>query len=156
MRRILIAGDRTIDWFNYSQAAEDSGENWRLVPSIQEFCLPGGVLLLEQLIRAALGMRKLACDISATPAPRVDLRLVSAQEVIQSNGRLEPFHVGKTKCWRVSMPLGFQGPPRGISTEKDAVPQPPMPEPELIVLDDHGNAFRNTQSAWSAALRPAT
>jgi len=152
MRRILIAGDRTVDWFFYSQRAEDTGENWRRVPSTQEFCLPGGVLLLEQLIRAALEMRKLTSEISATPLPTGDWRLVSAQEVIQSSAHPESFPAGKEICWRVAQSLGFQGPARGVSTEVNAVPQPTMSDPDLIVLDDHGNAFRNDRSAWPEAL----
>ena len=74
--------------------------------------------LMEKLPQLARAGAQVA-DISATPAPKVDLRLVSAQEVIQSNGRLESFPAGKTKCWRVSKPLGFQGPTCGISTEEN-------------------------------------
>jgi hypothetical protein len=46
MQRVLIAGDRTVDRFFYSQPARDTGENWQLAPSTREFYLPGGVLLL--------------------------------------------------------------------------------------------------------------
>ncbi|MBC8114196.1 MAG: hypothetical protein H7062_07455, partial [Candidatus Saccharimonas sp.] len=184
MQRIVIVGDRTIDRFFYSQPSGDTGENWQLVPSIWEFYLPGGVLLLEQLIRASLDMRKELNDlvklkqfdlkISTTPAPRGELRSVSPASVIQSSARLEQFPAGKEKLrWRVSQPLGFQGPQRGGTTQVDKAPQPLVPDTgshadrdqvdprtpqpllsdaELSVLDDHGNAFRNDQAAWPAAL----
>lgn len=161
MHKILIAGDRTIDWFSYSQPAADIGENWRLVQSTQEFCAGGGVLLLDQLTRAAIKMRNLSAEVSVTPPPVVDLHLVSPREVIQSNARLELFAIEKgkekekKKCWRVGQSFGFQGPPRGDLTAIDA-PEPPMSEPELIVLDDHGNAFRNTEYAWPVALKEWT
>ncbi|MCI0684529.1 MAG: hypothetical protein L0Y71_20650, partial [Gemmataceae bacterium] len=152
MPRILIAGDRTIDWFFYPRPAEDTGENWRLKPSTQAFCLSGGVLLLKDLVAASLAMRQLATEFSVTPAPRGELANVSPQQVIHSNACLEQVPAGKGKVWLVTEALGFLGPDRGASTEAGAAPQPPMPDPDLIVLDDHGNGFRNEPSAWPEAL----
>ena len=156
MQRIVIAGDRTIDRFLYSQPAGDTGENWQLIPSIREFHLPGGVLLLEQLIRASLQLwtevNSPAPVISMTPAPRGDLRLVSPDDVIQSSAQLEQVSAGKDKWqWRVGRALGFQGPLRTSSPPSEK-PQPSLTEADLIVLDDHGNSFRNDESAWPESL----
>jgi hypothetical protein len=152
MPRILIAGDRTVDWYFYPRPAEDAGENWRLKPSMRAFCLSGGVLLLKELVAAALAMHKRAAEFSVTPAPTDKLENISPQTLVHSNARLDQLEIGKTKRWMVGKALGFLGPDAGTSTEANAAPQPPMPNPDLIVLDDHGNGFRNERSAWPEAL----
>ena len=150
--RLLVAGDRTIDWYFYPRPAEDTGENWRLKPSTQAFCLPGGVLLLKELIRAAVESYGFMPDISATPAPAGELRTVSPEEVIHSNADLVRVPVGETECWLVGQAQGFIGPDRQAVVP--AKPPETTAEPfDLIVLDDHGNGFRNDESSWPDALK---
>ena len=49
-KRIIVAGDVTIDWLMYPATASDEGENWRLYNSMHSHALPGGALLLKDFL----------------------------------------------------------------------------------------------------------
>lgn len=151
MKHILIAGDQTVDWYHYPRPADVVGDNWQLRPSTQGFCLPGGVLLLRELVTAALASHRVDAHVTAPDAPPI-LSNVSPREMIHSNALLAQ-DSGQPKSWLVGQSLGFAGPPQAGDSAPRSTPPKPNSPPDLIVLDDHGNGFRNDPQSWPAELR---
>lgn len=54
IKKVLVAGDPTIDVYIYRSPAANSGPNWKLIESRQKLCLNGGVFLLAELVKEAL------------------------------------------------------------------------------------------------------
>jgi len=152
----VVAGDALIDWFETSIAGgrprleAGAGElNWESRPRLEQWALPGGVLLVADFLRAA-GTRRVA-----SPAVR-GLRQVPSSRIIHSFADVELFPLGNSdkerdqKSFRVKAFNGYCGPRRGVPAllpirgdEAGA---------DLVVLDDSNNGFRNRPEAWPLAI----
>ncbi len=152
-KRIVVAGDAAVDWFFFPVPAANAGENWRLYPAARPIALPGGSLLLGELVRTAAENKEIEV---ASPKPPRNLCDLSPSELIHSNAIVDRFVKNKdaehrSKVFRVKESSGFVGP-------DDGVPPAPLPDPDwksadVVVLDDAGNGFRAQTDRWPAALR---
>jgi hypothetical protein len=156
VKKILVAGDAAVDWFLYPVEARDEGENWRLHRSSHGAALPGGVLLLRDFLTQSLQAAGVEAEVVGPVAP-MPLRDIPPDQVLHSNAIVGRCRLGRDKkemVLRVRESLGFMGPPSGS-------PQSRWPEtsdvtPDILVLDDPGNGFRDDTTAWPRALeRPS-
>ena len=142
--KVIVAGDVCIDWVRWRVVAADEGPNWQLHEGAAWAALPGGALLLAEMLRRVDGM-----DVRA---PGVgDLRSTPPEVVLHSLADLELFRAeskGAERVFRIGCFGGYTGP-------ADA-PLPPVVEDDaaadVVILDDAGNTFRETPAAWPLAL----
>jgi hypothetical protein len=157
---IVVAGDAAIDWVQWPVEAQDIGTaredhhaNWELIAGHRMIALPGGAMLLGQMVEAATG--------AVVKYPVVDrkLEVVPPEEVLHSLSFLTEFPwyaneelQGKEKrtVYRVRRLCGFIGPAEG--TPDPLPPKATNVKPTIIVLDDAGNGFRDREDVWPAGL----
>lgn len=145
--KVVVAGDVCIDWLRWRVVAADQGPNWQLCEGTSWAALPGGALLLAEMLSRLGGM-----DVRA---PRVsDLRSTPPEVVLHSLADLQLFPAepkGGKRVYRIGGFGGYTGP-----ADRPAAPPPPLADDEagadLVILDDAGNDFRETPEAWPAAL----
>lgn len=154
-KRIIVAGDAAVDWFLFPVPAASEGENWRLHPSARPIALPGGSLLLGELVCAA---RDKSIEV-ATQTPPGDLCELAPSELIHSNAMVDWFikdkrryndKKDKTKVLRISESMGFVGPDVGVPPSPRA--EPKWDTADVVILDDAGNGFRSQQDRWPTAI----
>jgi hypothetical protein len=144
--KVIVAGDVCIDWLRWRVVATDQGPNWRLCEGTSWAALPGGALLLAEMLRRVGGMDVQSPQVS-------DLRTTPPEEVLHSVADLELFPAepkGGKKVYRVGSFGGYTGP-----ADSQAAP-PPVANDDagagLVILDDAANVFGKTPEAWPAAL----
>jgi hypothetical protein len=151
-KKVIIAGDVTVDWFQYPAETTAGNENWRLHPSYHFQPFPGGALLLKLFLEQALAADGIKADIAA-PVLNEPLGKIEPCDVIHSNASLRDTTAatGKKKVFRVDKLFGYMGPcgdrPRSLP------PEPQMERADLILLDDAGNGFRDDSSSWQQVLQ---
>jgi hypothetical protein len=158
--RIVVAGDLAVDWFEAEaspecpgKAGDGSPRSWRTSPLVRREAKPGGAWLLADFLRAAAGAAVLA-------PPAGDVAAIPAGELVQKYIELGRFPFGggkkddKTSVFRVKSFKGSAGP------EGDRASAFPFKglaaAPELFVLDDAGNGFRDDEGLWPAGLLKAS
>lgn len=158
-KKIVVAGDVTIDWLHWRFEAKDpkgdnGGEwpNWELFPGTEMVPLEGGALLLAKLIRTATGLPVLAPSLD-------NLTNIPPKEVLHSNVRVAKFpHTQEEsqrkedephQVFRVEEYLGYCGP--GADLDRLRVKEDPQ-DADLVILDDAGNNFRHTEDIWPQAI----
>jgi hypothetical protein len=152
LRPIVVAGDVSIDWFAWPLpvARGDSANalNWRQREGTRMVARRGGALLLLDLLRQA----------TAAPVvgPRVDgIARKTPDECLHSIVDLEPATSAPSgpRRYHVARLRGFCG-PDGCHPV-----QPPLEgqadAASVLVLDDSGNGFRDTETAWSQLIADA-
>ena len=146
--KVVVAGDVCIDWLRWRVVAADQGPNWQLCEGTSWAALPGGALLLAEMLRRMGGMDVQAPQVS-------DLRITPPEKVMQSTSDLALFPAdpkGGKRVYRVESFGGYTGP----ADRQAAPPPPPVADDDagagLVILDDAGNAFRETPEVWPAAL----
>jgi hypothetical protein len=153
-KRIVIAGDVTVDWLMYPVEAQDEGENWRLFAGMHSRPLPGGALLLHRFLLPALEALcppAMPFEVCAPVLP-ANLGALSPEDIIHSNVMVKAVGKGDSKTYRVERMLGYMGPAKG---NPRLFPLKPVPDPDtadIVVLDDPGNGFRCDPGSWPAAL----
>jgi RyR domain/ATPase family associated with various cellular activities (AAA) len=151
-RHLVVAGDVSIDWLAWPLPAEretgSAAANWRQHEGTRMVARRGGALLLVDLLRQATKR--------PVVGPYLDgIELKSPDEHLHSLVDLEPKPKEKDKAqtFRVSRLRGFCGPDGRHPTP------PPLDGSAagagLLVLDDPGNGFRDTRSAWQTLLAEA-
>ncbi len=157
--RIVVAGDLSVDWFEaetpprgQAKGEPTNPRNWKTYPAVRREAKPGGAWLVADFVRAATGAEVLAPPVS-------DVRAIAAGELVHSYVELGRFPLGggkkdeKTSVFRVNSYKGFTGPegdrPSAYPFKGQAA------APEIVVLDDAGNGFRDHESLWPAALSQA-
>jgi hypothetical protein len=155
---VVVAGDVCIDWLSIPVEAlvpgQDSPQlmNWQLQGGRHMYARRGGAWLTADFIeRAAGGAAKVL-----KPEPEPNLENVPPERIIHSmlmlEGRDRERRREKIPHWVVTHFAGYAGP---------APPQRPEVKPvekdhasaRIILLDDAGNGFRDTESAWPLALK---
>jgi hypothetical protein len=156
-KKIVVAGDVTIDRFYWSVKGKDPGDtgievplNWELHTSMRETVLPGGAVLLARFVRDATG------DIIFSPQ-LANLNQISPKEVLHYTAMLGKFPYSSYKksdkdmILRVEKEVGYTGPVEGklkqLKVENDDR------NADIVVIDDAGNGFRDEESVWPAALK---
>jgi hypothetical protein len=155
-KRILVAGDLSVDWFEVATPAlvpSGSGarfpKNWRLFPGVHRFAKPGGAWLLADFIRSAAGT-------SVFSPGRKKPETIPHDELIHSYIELGPFPFSsldrdkKNTVYRIKGYKGFTGPADGRASSYPMTAG--FKEAEIVVLDDAGNGFRDEESHWPDAL----
>lgn len=149
--KIVVAGDVCIDWLRWRAAASDEGLNWQLYEGTQWAALPGGAALIAEMLRR-MG------DVDVRAPQLGDLRTVPPEQVLHSLADLELFPADPKSNQRVYRVARFAG----YTAAPDRRQPPPLlpvtdddPAADVVILDDAGNRFRATSSAWPAALAQA-
>lgn len=154
-KRIVVAGDATVDWFMHPVEASDEGENWRLFPGYHSCALGGGAFLLTDFIRRSCKAAGVSATVDGPEEPQ-DLRSIAPGDMVHSTVMLGDFS-GRSDddVLRIETSLGYMGPEasRGNARVRRAKP---IPDPaDIIVLDDAGNSFRHAPRGWPSALKSA-
>lgn len=154
--KIVVAGDVCIDWIGVSVPPKDIRRdsktifNWQVYPGIRMVAKPGGALLLAQFVRQATGKDVITHRLGK-------LENIPPDEVIHSAVELDQFPMSSdnkdadNKLYRVKRFGGFCGPSTGLP--KIMGVEGDDPDAKIIVIDDGGNGFRDTEEAWPSAIR---
>jgi hypothetical protein len=148
---IIVAGDVSIDWLAWPLPAEGeattTAANWRQREGTRMVARRGGALLLTDLLRQATSHTVIG--------PRVEqIELQSPDKYLHSMVDLEPRPDAPGR-FRVARLRGFCG-PDGCNPPQPSV-DGPAERAALLILDDSGNGFRDTEAVWKrlvAQTRP--
>jgi hypothetical protein len=108
-RNIVVSGELCIDWLQWPVKPRDEGLNWEFCDGVRMTPLPGGALLLAEMVRMASGQPVQAPQLA-------DLTTVPPDEILHSNVELAPFGEAKSKekpVYRVKRFRGYTGPAKG-------------------------------------------
>ena len=146
--KVVVAGDVCLDWVRWRVPAADRGQNWQLTDGASWVVLPGGALLLAEMLRRAGGM-----DVAAPAVPDPQ----ASDAALLSMADLAPFPVDRrtgTTVLRVGSFGGYRGPAEGAAASAASAQAAAgdAADAAVVVLDDAGNAFRHTPDVWPAAL----
>jgi hypothetical protein len=156
IKKIVVAGDVTIDWLMWRVKAKDPGGkggpeplNWKLYQGTRMTPRPGGALLLARLVQEATGLPVLAPGLRNLPN-------IPPKDILHSLVLLEgsPYTTEekdkKNLVFRVKQNLGYNGPEDGkvrpLKVQGDEAGA------DLVVLDDAGNGFRDEEEVWPLAV----
>ncbi|TRZ54057.1 ATP-binding protein, partial [bacterium] len=155
-RSIVVTGDVTIDWMQWSVKAQDdlaeggrSSRNWELYPGTKMAARPGGALLLARFVREASKLPVLSPNlekIESIPPSEIIHSLVSLGEFAAPANQKDE----KKSFYRVVKEGGYDGPP--VSQEKFLPVANDNANAEIVVLDDAGDGFRDSVNSWPKAL----
>jgi hypothetical protein len=155
-KRIVVAGDVSVDWLQLSVPAAELVKsdghrplNWQLQAGSRMTAMPGGALLLSRLVG-------LAAQTEVITHRLEQIEMTPPEDVIHSIVELDSFPRSSDKkdagnlVYRVKRFQGFSGPstgaPRPLPVNGDD------PGAGLVILDDAGNGFRDTEELWPRAL----
>ena len=118
------------------------------------FAVRGGAWLTADLLEAAApeGVRVVK------PTPRDRLDSVPPDEIVHSLIRLRPVSRSPKsgeKVWRVASYQGYAGPWRDNVSPVQPGLEAPCSQPDLILLDDAGNGYRDATASWKDFLTAA-
>lgn len=151
-KKVIVAGDICIDYLyhTYSENSprenDDRVSNWQNAMNTRSHVLPGGVLLLNDFVRSAIGMETVSYRLT-------NLKNIPSAKVIQSFARVSGFdkeHPNDEPI-RITEYLGYTGPVTGpeqyVPLNGDAS------KPDLLIIDDSGNGFRDREEEWGPLLK---
>ena len=171
---ILVAGDVCLDVLGVPvppPAITQASDNWRLTGETRMHYLPGGAMLLAEMLQAAIpdadvrdtrpcrpsALRSDAVhgddSLSRTAFMEIADRLTRKDIVhsLLSLGEFPTAHGEKDCVLRVREKFGYSGPDNGDPTLK-LIPPQSSTVPQFLVLDDTGNRFRRTRELWPKAV----
>jgi hypothetical protein len=145
--RIVVAGDVSVDWLQWPAPPADAGLNWQLTEGTRWAVLPGGALLIAEMLRRAGGV--------AVAAPHLtDLEHSSPDRILQSLAELALCPAAgpadRQRVYRIARSRGYTGPREGPPHLLPVVEDDP--QPNIVILNDGGNGFRTERLVWPAAL----
>lgn len=125
--RIVVHGDVAVDWLDAAVAPAAASitdhPNWRTYPGTRRFALPGGAMMLTELVRAAVG------DAAQVHGPELGaIDTLSPDRYVHSMGQPAAYPRStegagsRTRVYRIARHCGFSGPAAGA-------PQIPPPMP---------------------------
>lgn len=160
IKKIVVAGDVTLDWLMWRVMPEDPVDqqgkmplNWQLSCGTRMAVRPGGALLLANLIREAVSNEAVVIAPGLPP----HLESIGPEEIVHSLVLLEKYgdpdlKVEERMTYRVKENLGYAGPQLGRASSRLKVEKDDA-DAGLVVLDDAGNGFRDDEEAWPLAIK---
>ena len=154
--KIVVAGDVTIDWLQWTTKYNESFKcksqpNWALYPGTRMKAEQGGALLLARMVKEATNAKVSTHVLN-------NIENIPPESVIHSIAILEAFPVSKNegecdkkgKIFRVKNHCGFCGP---IKDKSRLLPiSNDIADADMVILDDAGNGFRNERDVWPKAI----
>ena len=176
-KSMVIAGDVCLDVVGVPipppATRSDAVDNWRQTGETQTHYLPGGVMLLEEMIRASTTGWTIDGAVPQLPEALAGLANTTAgargsiqafmdnaerlnrREIVHSLLLLGEFPSvpgeKRERRLRLDEHQGYSGPPDSKDPSIEIRP-PRASSPQLMVLDDTGNLFRRHRAHWPAAL----
>ena len=174
---VVVSGDIAIDWFTIRQkAGSGSGHqlyNWQQVGGVECFALPGGAMLLGELVEKFLpnstvkiqSLPNASREFKSHQEYLAYLRTITPDKVIHSQAELDFFEEDlrpaisgmaaknippKKDIMRVKEFDGFCGPVEGKVAFGPVAGDDG--NTDLLIIDDAGNGYRDDKSAWPKAL----
>jgi hypothetical protein len=154
---IVVAGDLCVDWLEVAVPRMTSNKddydmplNWRQQLGTKMIALPGGALLLSELVG-------LAARTEIATHQLENLETIPPEEIIHSLVELDRFPYSSSKkdeenlIYRVKQLRGYSGPSEGLP--KQVAINGDNPDAGIVVLNDAGNGFREVEEAWPEAIR---
>jgi hypothetical protein len=166
-KKIVVAGDVTIDWLQWDikpkEEKENFSPNWELYSGYHMTALHGGAKLLADMMESAVwyecilsekdqkedskekSKEEIVIDIISQELG--ELECIPPKNIIHSNTYIDEFE----GVYRVKSFNGFCGP-------VDKYP-PILPiinddeNAEMVIIDDAGNGFREDKESWPKALK---
>jgi hypothetical protein len=141
--KIVVAGDVTIDWLQFEKKYGNS-YNWELYDGIKMVPLEGGAILLARMVEEATNIPVVTHELKSIPD-------IPPHKIIHSVALLDKFYdKDGTPFYKVKKYCGFSGPDEGspapIPIKND------IKDPDLVIVDDAGNGFRDYEEVWPEAL----
>ncbi len=144
--KIFATGDAAIDWFEVIAkprvGSENNGhDNWERCPSVRRIPMPGGSLMLTEMLRKA------ARQEVTGPKLLERLEMITPEQMVHSEVTLSC--EDKTERYSIVQEKGYAGPPVGqkplcLNAANNFIEFPiDAGGAEIIVIDDAGNGFRN-------------
>lgn len=149
-KTIVVAGDVWVERLQWTTGPKNQGLNWELSNGLNSMDMPGGASLLADFLE------KMTEDRVLMPVPG---KMGTSPEgsLLYSNLELDFYPVSteprdkNSKVYRVKSFRGYsgvsEGTPAVFKVEKDD------PGAELLILNDSGNGFRDSEAAWPLALK---
>lgn len=145
-KTVLVTGDVAIDWFEViakPRVGPDSDEhdNWERYPGVRRIPMPGGTLMLAEMLRKATKQ-----DVTG-PRLLQKLETITPEQMIHSEVTLS--REGKTEKYSIVQNKGYSGPPVGqkplcLNAGNNFIEYPiDASGAKIVVIDDAGNGFRN-------------
>ncbi|WP_321508180.1 RyR domain-containing protein [uncultured Methanoregula sp.] len=167
VKTVVVAGDVAVDWIaweeKYASRPHDQKPvpNWMNFPGTRMLARPGGAVLLGAMVRQSCEENKLDAQVETYEIN--DIESLPPTRVIHSNTVMEAFprkgddEHSTDRVFRVSQFRGFTGPDRGIA-KRDPFRLRDTGA-DMVIIDDAGNGFRDTEEVWpllrkTAAAKP--
>ncbi|KPK95348.1 MAG: hypothetical protein AMJ94_00185 [Deltaproteobacteria bacterium SM23_61] len=157
MKKMVVSGDVTVDWFFWSVKGMDPGGmggeiplNWELHTGMRKEVIPGGAMLLARFVKDVTGSIVISPQLT-------NLNQIPPEEVLHFTVMLSRFPYSsvrkaeKDMVLRVEKEAGYTGPTLG--KVKQLTVADDDPDAEIVVIDDAGNGFRDEEPVWPAALK---
>lgn len=153
-QKIIIAGDQCIDWLSFQTSTKNprekkqKSENWRNAVNTAMSALPGGVLLIRDLLKSQKKYEIISY-------PENELELISPNDMIHSLAEISEFHVrknSKERTYRINKFLGYCGPAESKKIKITKL-SGSIKNVQMVILDDSGNGFRDNEAAWKNILK---
>jgi len=168
--QIIVAGDVCLDVIarrlenSPSASAQD---NWQFAGERRTEFLPGGALLLADMVTSALTAAGVKAQVTGPQLPRprelqnrqdgrwltaAELPRLTREEIVHSLLEVDEVDFKTSqRAIRVVKALGFSGPSSGNPALLPSLPGRSRMA-DCLVLRDDGNGFRRTPSLWPAQL----
>jgi hypothetical protein len=158
-KSVVVAGDSVIDWIAWEKKPLiQSGEknlvqNWMHSSGLTMVAKPGGAALTGLLAETAIRDSNLEATVERYHIDNIES--IPHTKVLHSNAILKVFPIkgdgGGNRVFRVSQFYGYTGPETGeIETGHFRLSDT---KADIVILDDAGNGFRDTEQLWPCAIR---
>lgn len=154
---IVVAGDVCIDWLSIPVDSLVQGQdlsqpmNWQLRGGRHMYARRGGAWLTADFVEAAIGNTARVVKPELEP----NLENVPPEKIIHSmlmlDSRDRERKREKVPHWVVTHFEGYAGPAYPIKPKVKSV-EGDDKNAQIVLLDDAGNGFRDSESAWPLAL----
>lgn len=145
-QKIVVVGDVCVDNVLVPTA-------WRKGNKLAAFNLPGGALLIRDMLEA-LPHKNSSCEIISYPEK--DMDKLSNQDIIISIAEGEKVKDKKIpgENYYIKKSLGYSdpGPGNGVPAFAGNFTYESSKEKEFIIIDEAGKGFRDVESAWKQVL----
>jgi hypothetical protein len=142
--KIVVAGDVTIDWLQFEKLYGNS-HNWELFDGIKMVPFEGGAILLAKMVEKAT-------NINVSKHELESISDIPPKDVIHSVALLGKYKDKEgNSVYKVKKYCGFSGPDKGSPTPIKL--KNDIANPDLVIIDDAGNGFRDFEDAWPQILK---